>query len=237
MTGDSDRSAGLPVVEPPAIPGDAETDIDTDGIAGVLLAAGTSSRFGAENKLLADVAGEPIVRRAARTLADAGLMPRVAVVGHEADRVASAVADLGFETVHNPDYEDGQATSVGAGVSALDGTGVDAAVFALGDAPFVAPSTVRKLVAAYRVGRGTALAAACDGARGNPVLFDARYFDQLAGVTGDVGGRAVLLGSDDAALVETGDPGVRFDVDTPEDLTDAPGDIADRGDAHADGAE
>lgn len=213
----------LPLVEPPS---DA-TDPDTAGIAGVLLAAGTSSRFGAENKLLADVAGEPIVRRAARTPADAGLAPRVAVVGHEADRVASAVAGLGFETVRNPDYEDGQATSVEAGVSALDGTGVDAAVFALGDAPSVAPATVRKLVAAYRAGRGTALAAACDGERGNPVLFDARYFDQLAGVTGDVGGRAVLLGSDDAALVETGDPGVRFDVDRPGDLEEVPGDLLD----------
>jgi molybdenum cofactor cytidylyltransferase len=203
----------LPVVDPPT----ADVDAVRDGsVAGVLLAAGTSSRFGEENKLLARVDGDPLVRRAGRTLAAAGVEPRVAVLGHEADRVAGALDGLGFRFVRNPDYAAGQATSVGAGVDAV--SGASAAVFALGDMPAVDPATVGALVAAYRAGAGTALAAAFDGRRGNPVLFDARHFDALADVAGDVGGREILLDGDESALVETGDPGVCRDVDTPADL-------------------
>jgi molybdenum cofactor cytidylyltransferase len=73
-------------------------------------------------------------------------------------------------------------------------------------------------VTAYRDGRATALAAACDGQRGNPVLFDGRHFDALRNVSGDVGGREILRESDDAALVETSAPGVLQDIDTRADL-------------------
>ncbi len=203
----------LPVVAPPF----AAADRPETRVAGVLLAAGTSARFGERNKLLAEVAGDPLVRRAARTLADAGLDPLVAVVGYEADRVRAALDGLGFAVVENPDYAAGQSTSVRAAVESLDAD-VDAAVFALGDMPAVAPETVRLLVAANRAGRGSALAAAHEGVRGNPVLFDASHFPALAGVEGDVGGREILRAGADSALVETGDPGVRRDVNTRDDL-------------------
>jgi molybdenum cofactor cytidylyltransferase len=84
--------------------------------------------------------------------------------------------------------------------------------------PDVAPATVETLVAAYAAGVGAALAAAFEGERGNPVLFDRRFFDALTDVTGDVGGRQLLLESDESALVAVADSGVRRDVDIPEDL-------------------
>ncbi|WP_336037908.1 nucleotidyltransferase family protein [Halobacterium yunchengense] len=208
----------LPVVDPP----DARTGDAT--VAGVLLAAGTSSRFGGDNKLLASVDGEPMVRRSARTLLDAGLDRVLVVVGHEADRVRAALADAPVEFVENADYASGQASSVRAAVRALagadgDDASVDAAVFALGDMPYVDPGSVRALVAAYEAGAGSALAAGVRGERGNPVLFDSRHFPALADREGDAGGRAVLLDAEDAAVVETGDPGVRRDVDEPGDLS------------------
>ena len=94
----------------------------------------------------------------------------------------------------------------------------DAVVFALGDMPRVRPETVDRLAAAWRDGRGSALAAAHDGQRGNPVLFDSRHFDALAAVSGDTGGRSVFENAADSAVVETDDPGVRRDVDTRADL-------------------
>jgi molybdenum cofactor cytidylyltransferase len=196
---------------------DDSTDDPTATVAGVLLAAGESSRFGEANKLLATVDGEPVVHRAARTLVESALSPLVVVVGHEADRVRAVLADLPFDVVVNGAYADGQATSVRAAVEALPAR-VDAAVFALGDMPFVAPESVRALVTVYRAGRGSALAAAHEGRRGNPVLFDSRYFDRLADVEGDVGGRDILRFGDDSALVETHDAGVREDIDTATDL-------------------
>jgi molybdenum cofactor cytidylyltransferase len=205
----------LPVVAPPF-----EAEGDPPRVNAVLLAAGTSSRYGTRNKLVEPVDGEPVVRRAARTLLEGPVDRVVVVLGYEADRVGEALAGLAVETVHNDDYGAGQSTSVRAGLRAAR-PGVDALVVALGDMPFVRPGSVARLVEAYHAGAGRVLAAACDGVRGNPVLFDAALVDELLSVEGDVGGRGVLFDRDDAALVETGDPGVRHDVDRPEDL---PGD-------------
>lgn len=92
----------LPVVDPSGEPsGDR-------AVAGVLLAAGTSSRYGDANKLLADADGSPMVRRSARTLLDAGLDPVVVVVGYQADRVRDALSGLPVEFAENPAYESGQ---------------------------------------------------------------------------------------------------------------------------------
>ncbi|MXR52817.1 NTP transferase domain-containing protein [Halovenus sp. WSH3] len=207
----------LPVVEPPA---GVENPVREGPVAGVLLAAGTSSRFGEANKLLAEVDGEPLVSHAARTLAAAAVDPVVVVVGADGDSVTDALDGFDTVTVENPDYEEGQATSVRAGVRAVRARVPDAAaaVFALGDMPAVRPESVDALVAAYRDGAGTALAAADGGQRGNPVLFDAQHFDALAAVDGDVGGREILLEDERSALVETGDAGVRRDIDTEADL-------------------
>jgi molybdenum cofactor cytidylyltransferase len=208
----------LPVVEPSfdAVEGRAADESAT--VVGVVLAAGTSSRFGAANKLLAEWAGEPLVRHAARTICRSTVDAVVLVVGHERERVRAAVADLDVAVVDNEDYEAGQATSVRRGVAAARDRGADAALVALGDMPAVDVESIDRLVAAYRAGVGDALAAAWEGTRGNPVLFDARHFEALMAVSGDVGGREILLGDSTAALVETGDPGVRRDVDRPDDL-------------------
>lgn len=200
----------LPVADPP---------FDDDGTAarveGILLAAGTSDRYGDRNKLLATHDGDPLVRHAVRTLATGPVETVTVVVGHDAGRVADAVADFDVEVVHNDAYATGQASSVRTGVRAVR-DGADAVVVALGDMPFVVPATVSTLVDAYAAGVGDALAAAYEGRRGNPVLFDRRFFDALVDVTGDVGGRRILL--EHGRLIETGDPGVRRDVDEPTDL-------------------
>ncbi|MFD1599534.1 nucleotidyltransferase family protein [Halobellus rarus] len=231
----TDGEVDLPVVSPPFDEegadeeGSSEEDDDRtrdrSRVAGVLLAAGTSDRFGDRNKLLATHDGDPLVRHAARTLLDAGLDPVVAVVGHEADRVVDALAGLDVAVVANDAYDTGQASSLRAGIGALRDSDaqVDAAVIALGDMPFVDPETVETLVAAYDAGVGDALAAAHDGVRGNPVLFDRRFFDALADVAGDVGGREILLTSGDSACVSVSDPGVRRDVDEPGDLAESEG--------------
>lgn len=215
MTDGTSSDPELPTVEPP---------FDTDGshearsVGGLVLAAGTGSRFGEANKLLASVDGEPIVRHAVETLLGAGVEPIVVVVGYEADAVREAVSKLPVRTVYNEAYASGQASSVRVGIDTLETMAVDAAVVALGDMPFVDPATVETLVAAYRAGIGDALAAAHDGDRGNPVLFDRRFFEPLTAVDGDIGGREILLESDASALVAVDDPGVRRDVDERTDL-------------------
>lgn len=208
---------GLPVADPPFAAA-GEQPSDSAPIMGVVLAAGTSSRFGDRNKLLEAWRGEPLVRHATRTLCDSSVAEVVVVLGHEHERVRAAVADLDATTVVNDDYEAGQAASVRRGVAAARDRDASAAVFALGDMPRVAVESVDALVDAYRADVGDALAAACDGRRGNPVLFGSRHFDPLSDVAGDRGGRAILLRGERSALVETGDQGVLADVDRPEDI-------------------
>ncbi|ADJ16557.1 nucleotidyltransferase family protein [Halalkalicoccus jeotgali] len=194
-----------------------ETDPRADpDVVGVVLAGGTSSRFGEANKLLADVDGESLVRHATRTLLRADLSAVVVVVGYEAESVRAVLSDLDVRVVTNPDYEDGLSTTVTTGLRAVGSA--DAVVFLPGDMPSVDPTTVEHLIDAYRAGVGTAIAAAYDGHRGNPVLFDRTHFDALRAVEGDVGGRPVFVASDDSALIDVPDPGVLMDIDTLEDL-------------------
>ena len=205
----------LPVIEPPF----DGSENDDASVAGVLLAAGSSSRFGDADKLLAPLDSDPLVRHAARSLRDASELDGVAaVVGPDGEGVRNALAEFGFSIVENPDAERGQATSVRAGVEW--GREYDALVFALGDMPHVQSGSIDSLVSAYRAGCGDALAVAFDGQRGNPVLFDSTHFDALVDVDGDVGGRGILLDGENSALVETGDSGVAVDVDTQDDLRD-----------------
>jgi molybdenum cofactor cytidylyltransferase len=191
--------------------------VRNDAVVGVLLAAGGSSRFGERNKLLAEIDGTPLVRRAACTLRDSRVSRVVAVLGHQPSAVRDALADLDVEFVANDAYEQGLSTSVARGVRVASERSADAAVFLPGDMPFVDSATVNSLIDAFHADIADAVAPVHRGQRGNPVLFGAGHFDGLRSVGGDVGGRNVLLDSD-GALFETDDAGVVTDIDTREDL-------------------
>ncbi|WP_436933743.1 nucleotidyltransferase family protein [Halovenus marina] len=208
----------LPVRDPATFPDTFERP-DTV-IRGVVLAAGTSSRYGAENKLTATVEGEPVVTRATRALVESSLDGVTVVVGHEAERVREAISGLDVTVRVNDNYRAGQSTSLREGIRDASERGADAALIALGDMPWVTTRTVDLLADAYRYGIANILAAAYQGERGNPTLFGAEYFETLADIEGDVGGRELLTESGEAVGIETGDPGVRRDIDHPADLRD-----------------
>ncbi len=208
----------FPLVEPPFEGPDNVAAGDQPTIVAVVLAAGTSSRFGEPNKLLAEWANAPLVSHAVDTLVQSTVDEVVVIVGNDADRVKRAIREFEVTVVQNHTYATGQATSVRRGIAAARNHEADAVVFALGDMPTVESESLDLLVAAYRAGVGDALAAACGGDRGNPVLFGRLHFEALADVTGDSGGREVLFDADNAALVETDDRGVLVDVDAPDDM-------------------
>jgi len=116
-----------------------------DTIGGVILAAGKGTRFEGGNKLLANVEGTPIVRRAAETLCLSSVDDIIAVVGHEADRVAWLSPISISRSGSNENYAAGQSASVRTGVDAARDADWDATVFTLGDMPFVRPRTVDTL--------------------------------------------------------------------------------------------
>lgn len=206
----------LPIRRPAEFP--REVERPSASVRGVLLAAGTSRRYGEANKLLEMVDGTPLVRRAAETLLGSRLDGVTVVVGHDADRVRASLDGLAVDIRTNDAHGDGQSTSVRVGIADAVERGADAALLALGDMPWVSVDTVDCLVTAYRRGVSDIVVAAYEGRRGNPVLFDSRFFDALTDVDGDIGGREVLRDAGVTVAVETDDPGVVRDVDRPSDL-------------------
>src|SRR5713226_8629310 len=119
-------------------------------VAGVVLAAGTSSRMG-RNKLFLPLGGTSVLRRAIATAREAGLDPVLVVLGHESGRALAELEGLPCTPVLNAEYAQGMNTSVRAGISAVP-AGAPGAVVMLADMPFVTAGMVRSLVDRYRAG-------------------------------------------------------------------------------------
>jgi molybdenum cofactor cytidylyltransferase len=180
-------------------------------IAGILLAAGQSTRFGRQ-KLLELWDGEPLVRRTARALLDAQLSPVVVVVSRDRGFDA-ALADLPLFTVVNHEPEQGISHSISLGLAALPET-ADAALIGVADQPNLGASAVAALISAFD--RGGIVVARYDDHRGNPVIFDRRFFPELLALEGDRGGQAVVNGHPDAVVEVTLPRAAGEDVDRPE---------------------
>jgi molybdenum cofactor cytidylyltransferase len=198
-------------------------------VAAMVLAAGRSRRMGAINKLLADVDGVPMVRATVTQVAAAGVERVVVVTGHEADRVRDALDGLGaeqavLEFVHNPDYGQGLSTSLARGIEAL-GEDADAVLVCLGDMPRVRARDLARLLAAYDPVEGRCICVPTfRGKRGNPVLWDRRYFAEMCAVRGDVGARHLIGEHGDAVCeVAMDHDGVLLDVDSPRALAELTG--------------
>ena len=185
-----------------------------DPIAGILLAAGSSSRMGQPKQLL-DFDGRPLVRIAAEHALAAPIDRLLVVVGAAGDAVAEALAALPLDIVVNADFATGQSSSLRAGVAALPAA-TGAALILLSDQPFVTPDIIAALVAAWRSGGGPIVVPVYRGQRGTPVLFDRVLFPELLAVHGDQGARSVIAGNParvTAVMFDDDQPLV--DIDTP----------------------
>lgn len=193
----------------------------TARVAGIVLAAGMSTRFGSRNKLLAEVGGVPIIVRTVTAYAGAGLEPVLVVTGEDAPALRHALAGLPVDFVDNHDYREGQSRSLVHGVRALPAT-VEAAVIGVADQPFLTAEVVRSLVERYLRGRPLLVAPRYAGEPANPILFDRRLFPELLEVSGDRGGRPVVRRhADEIAWVEVAEARPGRDVDTVADLDEA----------------
>lgn len=204
MTGDASPESAAP--RPPRV------DV-------IVLAAGLSRRTGATNKLLAPLDGVPMVVRVVRAAMASQAEGVVVVTGHEAARVEAALVDEPVLLVRNDLHESGLASSLRAGIRALE-PGVEGALICLGDMPWVGIEVLDALIDAFDPGRGQAICVpTCDGERGNPVLWGADFFGVIGGLTGDEGARR-LLGECAESVVEVPvrDRGIFRDLDTEADL-------------------
>jgi len=188
-------------------------------IAAVVLGAGRSSRMGGPNKLLAQIAGRPLVRIVVEKALGSRARPVIVVTGHQRERVEAALAGLPVQFVHNPSFADGLGTSLKAGIAALPAE-ADGAIVCLGDMPQVDATLIDRLIGAFDPAKGALVVVpTIDGKRGNPVVWSRRFFPDLMTVEGDVGARH-LIGRYPEAVAEVPVAGTAAftDVDTPEAL-------------------
>ncbi len=160
--------------------------------------------------------GEPFVVHIARKALKAGLEPLIIVIGADHHQIEDVVTDLPVRMVYNPDWAQGQSTSMKAGLSALSEE-CDAVMFLLGDQPHIPLTIIQKLIARFRKYHAPITAPRVGGRRGNPVLFSREVFPALQEVTGDKGGRAVF-DQFEVDWLPWADDRILLDVDEQADL-------------------
>jgi len=182
-------------------------------IAAILLAAGKSSRFGA-NKLLHPLAGTPIALRSAASLLTA--CPQAVAVVSPGSALQPLLEAAGLHAVVSERAHEGMGESLKSAIAATPDA--DGWVVALADMPYVQPATHTAIMRALADGAAIA-APVYRGERGHPVGLSARFREDLLALEGDAGARMILKShAHEIRLVEVDDPGVLKDIDTPADL-------------------
>ena len=166
-------------------------------------------------KVLLPWHGQPLIRHIAQIALAAHLEQVIVVTGNEAAAVAQALEDIPVEVVHNDHYHEGLSGSLRVGIGAL-GSDIAAALVMLGDQPLLTAEVIDRLVECYEQGGALIVAPFADGQRGNPVLFDRKFFTELQAITGDQGARTVLQTYRDAIVAVEVYSEMLEDVDTPE---------------------
>ncbi|MDH3495581.1 MAG: nucleotidyltransferase family protein [Gemmatimonadota bacterium] len=185
--------------------------------AAIILAAGASERMGYPKALLT-YRGEPFLAGILHACYAAGIERRVVVVGYYADKILREM-DLSDVTVaENTQLDAGPIGSVRAGLRALEGQPVDAALVWPVDRPHVAVATLAALLDGFRASHRPIVVPVHAGHRGHPVLFGRTVFEELLDAPDEQGARAVVRHDPSRVhAVPVDDPAVLEDFNTPED--------------------
>ena len=188
-------------------------------VAGLVVAAGYSSRMGTSKPLL-PLGDTTVLGQVLRRLRGGGASPLLVVTGHRGEEVAEEARRHGAVPVPNPDYPEGMFSSIRTGVLALEELDLRGAVLLPVDVPLVKPRTVAALLDRFREEGEVSLDAwipTFQGLRGHPPLLSRRLFGPLVGYRGEGGLRALMVQRGDRVReVPVADRGVLRDMDTPE---------------------
>lgn len=183
---------------------------------GIILAAGQSKRMGAENKLLMPWQDKPLLAHVLEAVQRSALSRVVVVTGHEREKIDDLVGQCGIgliETVHNPDFESGMASSLAKAASTIGEC--DGVMILLGDMPLVTSAHLDAMLDAFDRLSGRSIVVATHKEKwGNPVLFPHSFIPNLKTAVGDRGARKILMDHEKLVVgVEIGEAASR-DFDT-----------------------
>jgi molybdenum cofactor cytidylyltransferase len=191
-------------------------------IAGLILAAGESSRMGTDKALLA-YRSRTFLETIIGTLRQAGIEHVAVVLGHHANEIQRAIDLAGTEVVINQDYRRGQTSSLQAGLRAFHNTDakphqeIEAVVLCLVDHPAISAEITEQLIAAFRKSHAPVMIPTYQGQRGHPVLITRAVCSELLTMDSNKGANTVIRSYRDAThFVEVDDSGILLDIDDSE---------------------
>jgi molybdenum cofactor cytidylyltransferase len=205
----------------------SEPSLGFPTLAAILLAAGSSRRYGADNKLLAAIDGTPLVRRVGHVLVSSRFELVVVVTGHQAEAIHIALLGLrgSFkQCVHNSAHDEGIGRSIAVGIAAVPPT-VDGVLIAQGDMPDLSTELIAALCQRFIDTGSDSIVVPwlndghSGGRQGNPVIWPRRLFADLAALSGDEGAKPLIRSAGDAVeRVFVSGTSAATDIDTPEQL-------------------
>ena len=191
-------------------------------VAAVVLAAGSSQRFGEDNKLLATIDGTPLIRRVVDAIAKSDVHQIIVVTGHDADDVSTALAGAKVTFVHNAQHAEGISGSIRTGIERVEGE-MQGALICLADMPETEPLLINRLIDRFASSGHQDIVCPTlpDGERRNPVLWPRRFFAELKALSGDAGAKQLIAEHEaDVRDVRVATAKVFMDIDTPEALAE-----------------
>jgi len=183
----------------------------------IILAAGSSSRFGNTKQLL-HFKGKTLLKHTMEEAAEAGAQPVVVVTGANADEISKEITNEKVEIVFNKNWEQGMASGIVMGLknAIILNKKLENIIITVCDQPFVSSSLFQQLFQKQNESAKHIVASAYADTIGTPALFTKKYFDALMGLTGDQGAKILLKKySDDLATVDF--PDGYIDIDTQAD--------------------
>ncbi|MFM7084542.1 MAG: NTP transferase domain-containing protein [Hyphomicrobium sp.] len=186
----------------------------------ILLAAGSSIRFGENNKLLEDLEGTPLIRKTYKCLLNAGIEDIIVVTGPDEVSILQSLKGYPFRYVSNPRHAEGMGTSISCGISAVLSS-TEAALILPADMPLMSEKVITELIHVFHHYQCQKIVCprAPDGSQRNPVLWPKTFFPQLAALKGPRGGKHILSQYPDiVAYVSIQEAEAFLDIDTRADL-------------------
>ena len=192
-------------------------------IAGIILAAGGSTRMGGQNKLLQMVDGISLVQRVVRSALNSNIESVYVILGYQAALIRQCISNKSVNWVENSDWSRGMASSIKSGIEALN-TNYDGAMILLGDMPFIEPIMINQLLALYQ--KKKIVVPVKDGRQGNPVLFSSAFFADLKLLGGDKGAKPIIKKNPDSVIIANVLTDTIFhDLDIPDQIKERIGNL------------
>jgi len=185
-------------------------------VAGLILAAGKSERMGSPKPLLS-INGTSFLAHIVTAVRKSKLIQLRIVLGHEAEKVLKNMLDLAAEVIVNPDYEQGQLSSIIRAIQVLEASAIDGVMLFLVDHPFVNPQLIDLLIQEFSRQQFPIVIPTFRGRRGHPLIFGRQLFPELVSAPCDQGAVAVVRSHRQEILhVSVQDKSILIDIDTPE---------------------